>query len=1047
METQQGVDPTTLFVRNLPPTATEASLAAHCSAAVGPVRRAIAVLERGSDRCVGYGFVQFALPADAARAVGILAGDLYRGRPLRVEAARRRNRAGGRAAVSADGGKGEGGMAREGGKGGDDGDGDVAGDAATDAGGVDAGGVGAGDADAPDLSGFAFEDAPLRRAAADAKLAESKATAGPAAALPSRRGAPQPLGALRTRTVVLSVRGDGSGGGGQAGATIDLAAVAPLAEAAAAAAPGGGGTVERTVADVDGLDGSTAEAIAPAGGARVVCSSFLAARAVAAALHGAAVVIVPGRKQRMVADASIGTATSARRSRLIVRNLPFTLRPSDLRKVFEEVVGVGAVRTLHLPPPTGRMAAKAVEAAVAANGKKKAAAGAEIAAHGEDATVPCGGFGFVELFLPSDAKAAVEQVSGRKVRGRVIAVDYALAKDRYLECKDRGGLGDDAVGDEGADKDGKGGEVNDRDAAAAKDDGDDKDDDGVNKMGQRPRKEARSTPEELARTVFVRNLLYETSADELRAALIASVGAGIEQCVLVHDSVTRRPRGTAFVRFSAPEAAARAIAACAGGTGGIRVGGRPLLLSPAVDRSQASLLAAAPVTTSGVPLARPIRGKRQEKPDSRNMHLAWVGYIDPDAAAAAGLSPDEIARREASAASKRAKLSSNPNAYVSDVRLSIRNLPLTVLEPTLRRVAVLAAGAGGVGGGYRAARVVRHVKVATDETRVAPRAARGEVGAPLRVAPREVRHFDDDDDDDSLDSEDDGDGGRGGLRAAPAAAGRPSRSRGYAFIEFTTPEYARTALESLNNCSNVAAAYASAAGLDADAPLAQQVAAAWPPGRRLMVEYAVEDRRQVAVIERVREAARRNAKVQREAAAAAAASATGTAKPGRSQRGSQGRGGFSGGRGGGAARVLPPDELVGSGKGWKRSRPTADVTAAVGRSPQGRGGGTAAASPDAAGNGAGPRKKARHGGGPAVPDTLTSAAATKGAAAGAASGVVAAGGRAKHRARGATKAAAGGAKAAASGTKGASGGRSASQSAAERMAAVAAFVKTGVPLA
>ncbi|KAK1867169.1 hypothetical protein I4F81_009678 [Pyropia yezoensis] len=1000
----------TLFVRNLPPTATEASLAAHFSAAVGPVRRAIAVVERGSDRCVGYGFVQFALPADAVRAVDILAGDLYGGRPLRVEAARPRNRAGGRAAVTAAGGKGLGGKARAGGKGGGDGEGEDAGGTASEANGADAGGVGAGDADEPDVSGFAFEDAPLKRAAADADVAVSKAAAARAAAHPSRRGVPQPRGALPTRTVVLSVRGGGSGGRGQAAATIDLAAVAPLAEAAAAGAPGGGGVVERTVANVDGLGGTTAEPAVPSDGARVVCSSFLAARAVAAALHGAAVVTVPGGGRHLVADASIGTAASARRSRLIVRNLPFTLRPSDVRRVVEEVTGAGAVRSVHLPPPAGRVADHVAVAAAAAKGKKKAAAAGETAANGEDAAVPCGGFGFVELFLASDAKAAVERVSGRKVGGRVIAVDYALAKSR--------------------------------------------------------------NPEELARTVFVRNLLFETSANELRTSLIAAVGAGIEQCVLVHDPVTRRPRGTAFVRFAAPEAAARAVTACAAGAGGIRVGGRPLLLSPAVDRSRASALAATPDTASGVPLARPARGKGDEKPDARNMHLAWVGYLDPDAAAAAGLSPDDIARREASAASKRAKLSTNPNAYVSDVRLSLRNLPLTVLEPTLRRVAVVAAGAGGVGGGYRAARVVRHVKVATDEARAAPRAARGEAGAPLWVAPRAARNDDDDDDDDGLGSEDDGGGGGGlrGSRAAATTAGRPGRSRGYAFIEFTTPAYARTALESLNNCANVAAAYASAAGLDAGAPLAQQVAAAWPPGRRLMAEYAVEDRRQVAVLERVREAARRNAERQREAAAAAAARAAGTAKPGRGQGGGRGgaggRGGSRGGgcgaaRGGGArgsaGRVLPPDALAGGGTGWKRSRPAAGVGAAAAGPLRGRGGAVSAGTtPAAAAAGGGARKKARHGGGPSAPSNPAAAVAVAAAAAaaGAARSVVAARGRAKLRPAGGTKApaggrkaVAGGAKVAAGGAKAAAGGRPASQSAAARMAAVAAFVKTGTPLA
>eukprot|EP00173_Palmaria_palmata_P000939 Plantae.Rhodophyta-Palmaria_palmata.ctg1485.p1 GENE.Plantae.Rhodophyta-Palmaria_palmata.ctg1485~~Plantae.Rhodophyta-Palmaria_palmata.ctg1485.p1 ORF type:complete len:129 (+),score=19.29 Plantae.Rhodophyta-Palmaria_palmata.ctg1485:234-620(+) len=104
----------------------------------------------------------------------------------------------------------------------------------------------------------------------------------------------------------------------------------------------------------------------------------------------------------------------------------------------------------------------------------------------------------------------------------------------------------------------------------------------------------------MKRTVFVRNILFETSSAELRTTM--ETFGDVEQAVLVMDSLSGRPRGTAFVRFRDEIGAYKAVsassspgwaiagkghnaailAAASGGGVGVVVAGRSLLVSKAV---------------------------------------------------------------------------------------------------------------------------------------------------------------------------------------------------------------------------------------------------------------------------------------------------------------------------------------------------------------------------------------------------------------------------------------------------------------------------------
>jgi RNA recognition motif-containing protein len=79
---------TKLFVGNLPPTATDASLSA-LFAQHGKVESVDMIIDRATGRPRGFGFVDMPAP-DAARAIEALHGQEFEGRTLKVSEAQER---------------------------------------------------------------------------------------------------------------------------------------------------------------------------------------------------------------------------------------------------------------------------------------------------------------------------------------------------------------------------------------------------------------------------------------------------------------------------------------------------------------------------------------------------------------------------------------------------------------------------------------------------------------------------------------------------------------------------------------------------------------------------------------------------------------------------------------------------------------------------------------------------------------------------------------------------------------------------------------------
>lgn len=557
--------------------------------------------------------------------------------------------------------------------------------------------------------------------------------------------------------------------------------------------------------------------------ARCTFDSWAQAGKAAAAAHG----------ERL--DACVEAVKGGKGTRLIVRNLPFLLNANDLRDAFSKYA---SVREVRLEPPR------------ALRGKLEGKAAA--AERSKGGLVQCAGFGFVEYFLVADAKFAMTKLNGAKIGGRVIAVDLALGKSDYAKKVDDLEEDDDAEQEDDND-----GEV-DKGDAREEDGGTDDDENSSESDGESPeeamdgsyegkgkedsyaasaksrtdkattsKKAPLSTEAEMSRTVFVRNLLFETSAPELWKAMAEAFGP-VEQAVLVKDRVTRRPRGTAFVRFVSEADAEKSVQQAGAGdtsktrsalegpeSGGFALHGRHLMLSKAVDRSKAKDLVE---DTS----------RKATKDDPRNLRLAWIGQIKPGTRECQGISEADLARRAKSDQEKKTKLSRNSNAFVSDVRLSVRNIPKEFEDQFLKQMFLIAAGDGLYKGkGPEGESAEKRAEV--------PGKSTGQKSVGYRKHPRIT------------------------YCKIIRDEQRKDRSKGYGFVQFEKHEQALTALQCVNNNPKVLDMLIKAAPkfLKIDEHRERLLRKQWGDGRRLQVDFSVEDRRIVQVLEGIKEKGRK----------------------------------------------------------------------------------------------------------------------------------------------------------------------------------------------
>ncbi|XP_017260996.1 RNA-binding protein 28 isoform X2 [Kryptolebias marmoratus] len=387
----------------------------------------------------------------------------------------------------------------------------------------------------------------------------------------------------------------------------------------------------------------------------------------------------------------------SKKSRLIIRNLSFKCTEDDLKEAFGKF---GTVVEANIP--------------LKPDGKKR-------------------GFAFVQFKDLFGATKAFEAMNLKEIKGRQVAVDWAVPKDKYTTAQqstssdnkvseeksaDKGSDTDDdcepmketppekkKVGLKAAehradeaqssdeddseeqdseeedeneshheeDDDDNDDEVDDDDSFDSNDDHEESEDEETQPAQKKPKKLLPSDVNE-GRTVFIRNLSFDTDEEGLEEVLLRYGELNYVKIVLNPD--TDFSKGCAFAQFKTKEAADKCIVAAQdeAESCGIHVDGRKLFIVAAVSRDDATQLK---------------DSKKKVETGSRNLYLAREGLIRAGTKAAEGVSELDMTKRARFESVKRAKLR-DISVFVSKTRLCVHNLPKSVDNKKLKALCLQA---------------------------------------------------------------------------------------------------------------------------------------------------------------------------------------------------------------------------------------------------------------------------------------------------------------------------------------------------------------------
>ncbi|KAL9030795.1 MAG: hypothetical protein Q9196_001118 [Gyalolechia fulgens] len=512
----------------------------------------------------------------------------------------------------------------------------------------------------------------------------------------------------------------------------------------------------------------------------------------------------PGLSFKTTNEASQGRRQPLRESppRLIVRNLPWTI--SDSEKLAMLFRRYGKVKEATVPKKGPGLSA---------------------------------GFGFILLRGRKNAEKAMEEVNGKVLDGRTLAVDWAVRKDVWNSLHQTGdndnfqGIVEPASEEwEAAVSEPGSLEVVERTHLQE----DDLDSTSLGRyQANGPYIAASKRISAMGRnessTLFVRNVPF-TATDESLGQHFASFGH-LRYARVVEDPSTGRSKGTAFVCFAneadamaclrdAPQKRAtstgndRATASAltqankkslledttVDSSGHYTIDGRLLQLSHAVNRGEAARLAAAGHSF------RDIRDR-----DKRRLYLLNEGTVSHNTPLFEQLAPSDVSLREESAKQRQRLIQNNPALHLSLTRLSVRNLPRNITSKDLKALAreAVVGFARDVKAGRRQPLSKEELSRAGDLMREAETARKAK-GKGIVKQSKIVFE------------------GRSGARVAESSGA--GRSKGYGFIEYTSHRWALMGLRWLNG-------YA----LGSQSNGASQTSSANDRKKRLIVEFAIEN--------------------------------------------------------------------------------------------------------------------------------------------------------------------------------------------------------------
>ncbi|KAK8123281.1 RNA recognition domain-containing protein [Apiospora kogelbergensis] len=394
------------------------------------------------------------------------------------------------------------------------------------------------------------------------------------------------------------------------------------------------------------------------------------------------------RKEQRVAE--LAEARKPQNAKLIVRNLPWSIKTSDqLAALFQKH---GKVKYADIPQAKGKLS----------------------------------GFGFVTFRRHKHAEMAMEGENGKMVDGRPIAVDWAADKKEWTkqqdgaaaegttlkeekrkasaekaEADENDNLEDKEQSDEDMDADLRNFMKNHMENLEDENDKDEDDDDdgeeddadlGVDEEDEEE-KPAKKLTTNNDTTVFIRNLPFSVDDDGLKTHFEQFGPVRYARCVM--DRATDRPAGTGFVCFYNEDDSAACVRGAprqqlpdnpgkrsilqnemADQAGMYTMDGRVLQVSQAVNKTEAARL-----TETGI-AARDTKDR-----DKRRLYLLPEGSIPAGSPLHSLLSAAEVQMRDDSAAQRKKQIQGNPSLHVSLTRLALRNIPRDMTPKELKALA------------------------------------------------------------------------------------------------------------------------------------------------------------------------------------------------------------------------------------------------------------------------------------------------------------------------------------------------------------------------
>ncbi|CCD25124.1 mRNA-binding ribosome biosynthesis protein NOP4 NDAI_0E03070 [Naumovozyma dairenensis CBS 421] len=301
------------------------------------------------------------------------------------------------------------------------------------------------------------------------------------------------------------------------------------------------------------------------------------------------------------------------------------------------------------------------------------------------------GFAFVTMKKLSNCHLALENTKDLKIDGRPVAVDFAVQKNRWEdykkghENKEESKVNADRE-DEDMDVSSEEPANNEGDKHTEDSEGDEEEEEEeLEVKEERPRK-GKNKREDYS--IFVRNVPYDATEESL-AAHFSKFGL-VKYALPVIDRATGLAKGTAFVAFkdamtykycidNAPKAGATSLLIGDDVLPEYVYEGRVLSISPTLVREDADRMA-----EKNAEKRKEILGKAPGERDKRNLYLLNEGKIVEGSKMASLLSAKDMEIREKSYKLRVEQLKKDPSLYLSMTRLAIRNLPRAMTDKALK---------------------------------------------------------------------------------------------------------------------------------------------------------------------------------------------------------------------------------------------------------------------------------------------------------------------------------------------------------------------------